>query len=167
MTEQDQARAQTAARNFSIQRLYLKDLSFESPTAPNIFRGEWKPESNLNLNSAVNALDDNNYEVVLTLTLTTKVGEQTAYLVEVQQAGIFTLQGFSDQEKAPMLGAYCPNLLFAYAREAVTDLVAKGSFPQMVLQPVNFDALFLQHQQELARRAQETQGKGEQAHTVN
>jgi preprotein translocase subunit SecB len=152
MTEKKQA-PQQDQRQFGIQRIYLKDVSFETPNSPDIFRQEWKPENNLNINSAVKPINDNAYEVVLTLTLTTKLGDKTAYLIEVQQAGIFTLQGFSDQEKAPMLGAYCPNVLFAYAREVITDLASKGSFPQMILQPVNFDALFMQHQQELAKRA--------------
>lgn len=152
MTDKNQP-PQQDQRQFAIHRIYLKDVSFETPNSPEIFRQEWKPENNLNINSAVNTLTEDSYEVVLTLTLTTKLGDKTAYLIEVQQAGIFALQGFTDQEKGPMLGAYCPNVLFAYAREVITDLVAKGSFPQMVLQPVNFDALFLQHQQELAKRA--------------
>lgn len=147
MTDQDQ-------RQFTIQRIYLKDVSFEVPNAPAIFREEWQPESNLTLNTTASGLDKDTAEVILVLTLTVKIKERTAYVVEVQQAGIFTLAGFPDQERALMLGAYCPNVLFAYAREVITDLVAKGSFPQMVLQPVNFEALFFQHQQELARRAQ-------------
>ncbi len=151
MSDQDQQ------RQFTIQRIYLKDVSFETPNSPEIFRTQGKPDNNLNLNTAVNPLEGDTYEVVLTLTLTTKVDDKTAYLVEVQQAGIFTLAGFGEQEKAPMLGAYCPNALFPYAREVITDLVGKGSFPQMVLQPVNFDALFMQHQQELAKRAQAQQ----------
>jgi preprotein translocase subunit SecB len=153
MSDQDAAPAQDQ-RQFAIQRIYLKDVSFETPNSPDIFRQEWKPENNLNLNTGIRQIDEQTYEVVLTLTLTTKIGDNTAYLVEVQQAGIFTLSGFSEQEKAPMLGAYIPNTLFPYAREVISDLATKGSFPQMVLQPVNFDALFMQHQQELAQRAQ-------------
>jgi len=149
MTDQPESQPQ-----FAIQRIYLKDVSFETPKAPAIFREEWQPENNLSLNTTVNTLDPHTFEVILVLTLTAKLGDHTAYVVEVQQAGIFTLTGFPDKERALMLGAYCPNVLFAYAREVVTDLVTKGSFPQMVLQPVNFDALFFQHQQELAQRAQ-------------
>jgi preprotein translocase subunit SecB len=160
MTDQDQAQEQ---RQFAIQRIYVKDVSFEAPAAPDVFRQEWRPDNSLNLNTEAQALDPQTYEVVLTLTLTAKIGESTAYLAEVKQAGIFTLAGFSDQEKAPMLAAYCPNVLFAYAREVISDLVTKGSFPQMVLQPVNFDALFVQHQQELARRAQSTDGRADKA----
>jgi len=150
-------------RQFAVQRIYTKDLSFESPNAPEIFRGEWKPQNELNLNTKVNRLSDQAYEVVLSVTVTAKVGDKTAFIVEVQQAGIFTMAGFTEQELGPMLGAYCPNLLFPYAREAVSDLVTKGSFPQLVLQHVSFDALFAQHQQEAATQAAEA-GDGARQH---
>ncbi len=151
MAENDQTNLE---RQFAVQRIYLKDLSFESPNAPEVFRGEWKPQNELNLNTKVNRLDDQTYEVVLSVTVTAKVGDKTAFIVEVHQAGIFTLGGFSEEELGPMLGAYCPNLLFPYAREVVSDLVTKGSFPQLVLQHVSFDALFAQHQQEVAADAE-------------
>jgi preprotein translocase subunit SecB len=150
-------------RQFAVQRIYTKDLSFESPNAPEIFRGEWKPQNELNLNTKVNRLSDQAYEVVLYVTVTAKVGDKTAFIVEVQQAGIFTMAGFTEQELGPMLGAYCPNLLFPYARETVSDLVTKGSFPQLVLQHVSFDALFAQHQQEAAAQAAEA-GEGARQH---
>ena len=118
---------------------------------------EWKPESNINLNTEVTKLADAVFEVMLTVTITTKVGEQTAYLAEVKQGGIFGINGFPDQEMGPLLGSYCPNMLFPYVREVVSDLVTKGSFPQLVLQPVNFDALYAQHQQEMAKKAAEEQ----------
>ena len=140
----------TNERQFAIQRVYTKDLSFESPNAPDIFRNEWKPENELSLNTKVNRLGDEIYEVVLTVTVNVKVGDKTAFIAEVHQAGIFSLNGFPEQELGPMLGAYCPNLLFPYAREVVSDLVTKGSFPQLVLQHVSFDALFAQHQQKAA-----------------
>ncbi len=136
------------SRKFDLQRIYTKDLSFETPNTPDVFTLEWKPESNLSLNSEVNKLDDNAFEVVLSVTVTTKIGEKVAYLVEVQQAGIFTVQGFPNEEMGPMLGAYCPNILFPYAREVVSDLVVKGGFPQLLLTPVNFDHLFQQHMQQ-------------------
>ncbi|WP_295428679.1 protein-export chaperone SecB [uncultured Thiodictyon sp.] len=151
MAENDQTNPE---RQFAVQRTYLKDLSFESPNAPEVFRGEWKPQNELNLNTKVNRLDEQTYEVVLSVTVTAKVGDKTAFIVEVHQAGIFTLGGFSEEELGPMLGAYCPNLLFPYAREAVSDLVTKGSFPQLVLQHVSFDALFAQHQQQAAADAE-------------
>lgn len=141
-------------REFVIQRIYVKDLSFESPNAPEVFRGEWNPQNELNLNTEVNRLDDQSFEVVLTVTVTAKLGEKTAFIAEVHQAGVFTLGGFPEHELAPLVGAYCPNILFPYAREALTDVVTKGSFPQLVLQPINFDILFAQHQQQAAAQAQ-------------
>lgn len=144
----------TNERQFAIQRIYTKDLSFESPNAPEIFRNEWKPENDLSLNTKVNRIADQTYEVVLAVTVNVKVGEKTAFIAEVHQAGIFTLNGFPDQELGPMLGAYCPNVLFPYAREVISDLVTKGSFPQLVLQHVSFDALFAQQQQKAASSGQ-------------
>lgn len=156
MSEETQAAAENQ-REFNLQRIYVKDISFETPNSPQIFTAEWDPESNLNLNSSVNLLDENTYEVVLTVTVTTKVGDKTAFLVEVQQAGIFRVSGFPDDEMGPMMGAYCPNILFPYAREVVSDLVTKGSFPQLLLTPVNFDALYAQHmaQQQAAQAGAE------------
>jgi len=148
MTEN--AQASDTNPEFAIQRLFVKDLSFETPNSPDIFTVEWNPESSLNLNSSVNKLADNTFEVVLTVTVTTKVGEQTAYLVEVQQAGIFHVSNFPEDQVGHMMGAYCPNILFPYAREVVSDLVTKGGFPQLLLTPVNFDALYAQHMQEQA-----------------
>ena len=145
-------------RQFSVQRVYVKDASFESPNSPDIFRGEWKPTHELNVSTKVNRIQDDLFEVVLSVTVSAKLGDKTAFIVEVQQAGIFGIVGFAEQEMGAMVGAYCPNLLFPYAREVVSDLVSKGSFPQLVLQHVNFDALFAQHQQEAMQRA-----KGEAA----
>lgn len=145
-----------AERQFALHRIYIKDASFESPNAPEVFRGDWQPKHELNLNTKVEKLGENEYEVVLTVTVTTKVGEKTACIVEVHQAGIFSILGFPDQELGTLLGAYCPNVLFPYAREAVSDLVTKGSFPQLVLQPVNFDALLAQHQQQKATEQQKS-----------
>ena len=145
MAEHDQ---QAPDRQFSVQRVYTKDVSFESPNAPDIFRGEWKPKHDLNITTKLNHLDEHIYEVVLSVTVSAMVEDKTAFIVEVQQAGIFSMSGFSEAELGPMLGAYCPTLLFPYAREVVSDLVVKGSFPQLVLQHVNFDALFAQHQQQ-------------------
>ena len=135
-------------RKFDLQRIYTKDLSFETPNSPEVFTLEWKPESNLSLNSDVNNLGGDAYEVTLSVTVTSKIGDKVAYLVEVKQAGIFTMKGFPSEEMGPMLGAYCPNILFPYAREVVSDLVNKGGFPQLLLTPVNFDHLFAQHMQQ-------------------
>lgn len=150
------ANARGAEREFGLQRVYLKDVSFEIPNSPAIFGKTWKPEVTLNLTSKVNPLEKAAFEVVLSITVTVKIEEMTAYLAEVQQAGIFTLKGFSDQEIGPMLGSYCPNQLFPYAREVISDLVLKGGFPQMLLAPVNFDALYAQHLQQQEKAAQQS-----------
>lgn len=140
-------------REFALQRIYIKDVSFETPNVPGIFQQEWKPETKVNLNTEVKKLGNGVYEVCLSVTVTTQLGEQTAYLAEVKQAGVFTIDGFPEQEMGPLLGSFCPNQLFPYVREVLSDLIMKGSFPQLVLQPVNFDALYMQHQQELAKHA--------------
>ncbi len=155
MSENDQANA--PKREFGLQRIYTKDISFETPNSPDVFTDDWKPESNLNLNSAVRKLSDDIFEVTLTITITTKLGDKTAYLAEVQQAGIFFIRGFEEPEMGPMLGAYCPNVLFPYARELISDLVTRGSFPQMLLTHVNFDALYAQQQQQKAAKTAETE----------
>ncbi len=134
-------------KQFSIQKIYTKDMSFETPNTPKIFTEKWEPTVDFNLASNVQTLENFLYEVSLTVTITVKSEEKTAYLVEVNQAGIFTLSGFSDEELAPMVGSFCPNILFPYAREAISDLVSKGGFPQLLLAPVNFDALYAQHVQ--------------------
>lgn len=135
----------TTEKQFSIQKIYTKDMSFETPNSPKIFTEKWEPIVDFNLASNVQPLENGLYEVALTVTITVKSEDKTAYLVEVNQAGIFTLIGFSDEELGPMVGSFCPNILFPYAREAVSDLVAKGGFPQLLLAPVNFDALYAQH----------------------
>ena len=140
-------------RQFALQRIYTKDISFETPNSPDIFQKEWKPQSSLNLATEVRPLAEGVWEVVLSVTVTTKLEEQTAYLAEVKQAAIVSASGLSQAELGPLLGAYAPNQIFPYAREVVSDLVTKGSFPQMVLTPVNFDAIYAQHQQQLAEKA--------------
>jgi len=147
---------QQNAKQFVVHRIYTKDLSYESPNAPDIFRQEWKPNHELSLNSKANKLADETFEVVLSVTVTTKIADKTASIVEVHLAGLFGVRGFTEPEFGHLLGAYAPNLLFPYVREVVSDLINKGSFPQLVLQPVNFDALFAQHQQQMAQ-----QSKGE------
>jgi preprotein translocase subunit SecB len=142
-----------AEKEFSIQKVYIKDISFETPNSPAVFTQKWEPNVNLELSTAGRALAEGVHEVVLSLTVTAKLGDKTAYLVEAQQAGVFTIRGFTEQELAPMLGSFCPNILFPFAREAISDLVAKGGFPQLLLAPVNFDALFAQHMQSLKKNA--------------
>jgi preprotein translocase subunit SecB len=156
MAEDNQAQG-GAERQFALRTIYLKDLSFESPNAPSIFQGEWKPETSLHLDIKVNQLDTQAHEIVLTVTVTAKAGEKTAYLAEVQQAGIVTAQGFEQQEYGPLFYVYCPSILFPYARQAVTDVVAKGGFPQLVLQHINFDAIYAQ---KLAEKQQQAGTEG-------
>lgn len=133
-------------QQFVIQRIYSKDISFESPATPDVFRKQWQPRINVDLNTRSNKIDEQgNYEVVLTITLTAKVGEdETAFLVEVQQAGIFMIQGFEGELLRRVLGTAAPNILFPYARENIDALVVKGGFPPIMLAPVNFDALYQQ-----------------------
>jgi len=142
------AEENTQEKQFSIQKIYTKDISFETPNAPKIFTEKWEPSVDFNLGTHVEPLENDLYEVTLTVTVTVNCGDSNAYLVEAKQAGIFSLTGFSEQEMAPMLGSFCPNILFPYAREVVSDLVAKGGFPQLLLAPVNFDALYAQHLQQ-------------------
>lgn len=130
---------------FQIQRIYTKDVSFEAPKAPQIFQTEWEPEVKLDLDTASSQLDNEIYEVVLRVTVTVTVGIETAFLCEIHQAGIFTIRGIEGTQMAHCLGAYCPNILFPYARECITSLISRGSFPQLNLAPVNFDALFMKY----------------------
>lgn len=141
---------QAQGPEFAIQKIYIKDLSFEAPGAPAGFLKEWKGETNVQLNTKARALSgqDGVFEVELGVTVTTSNQGETAYLVEVKQAGVFVARGFPPDQHGHLLGAYCPNLLFPFVREVVADMVLKGGFPQLLLQPINFDALYLQHQQE-------------------
>ena len=142
---------------FQIQRIYTKDISFEAPNAPQIFQKEWQPEVKLDLDTASSQLADDIYEVVLRVTVTATLNDETAFLCEVQQAGIFSVGGIEGTQLAHCLGAYCPNILFPYARESITSLVSRGTFPQLNLAPINFDALFMNYLQQQA-------GEGEQEH---
>lgn len=134
-------------REFAIQKIYVKDISFEAPNTPQVFREQWTPDVSLQLSNAATTLGQDVHEVVLSLTVTTKLGDKTAFLVEIQQAGIFTIKGYSQEEMGVMAGSYCPSILFPYAREAISDIVTRGGFPQLLLAPVNFDMLYQQHTQ--------------------
>lgn len=139
---------QNQEMTFQIQRIYTKDISFEAPNAPQVFQKEWHPEVKLDLDTSSNTLAENVYEVILRVTVTATMEEETAFLCEVQQAGIFTVEGIEGTQLAHCLGAYCPNVLFPYARECITNLVGRGTFPQLNLAPVNFDALFMNYLQQ-------------------
>jgi preprotein translocase subunit SecB len=156
MTEQaNQAAPQQEGPQFTIQRIYTKDVSFETPNSPVIFQKEWAPEVKLDMDTRSNKLDEGIFEVVLALTVTATIGEETAFLCEIQQAGIFQIAELEELQMAHMLGAFCPNILFPYAREAVASLVNRGTFPQLNLAPVNFDALFAQYMQQRAAQAEQ------------
>ena len=144
---------QQAQGKFTIQKIYAKDLSFEAPNSPQCFTEQWDPKVNLELNTNTQSVAEHNYEVVLSITVTVSNNDKTAYLVEVQQAGIFHLEEFPDTILRAMLGSFCPNILFPYAREAVSDTVTRGGFPQLLLNPINFDALYEQHLQQQAQTA--------------
>lgn len=152
MTEEVQSNGAAAPdqgpnAQFAIQRVYTKDMSFETPNSPAIFKKEWQPEVKLDLDTRSEEIEANLYEVVLSLTVTVKTGGENAFLCEVQQAGVFSVADMQDAQKAHTLGSFCPNILFPYAREAVSSLVSRGSFPQLNLAPVNFDALFASYVQ--------------------
>lgn len=134
--------------DFQIRKLYIKDISFESPSAPHIFTRQWQPAIELQLHTDAMRFSPADFEVTLTGTVTAKADEETAFLAEVQVAGIFTVTGMTEEELRPILGSYCPSILFPYLREVVSDLSVRGGFPQVVLAPVNFDVLYQSHVEE-------------------
>ena len=136
-----------------MQRIYTKDISFESPGTPDVFRKQWQPAVNVDLNTRSNKIDDSgNFEVVLTVTVTAKMDDETAFLVEVQQAGVFMITGFEGENLRRILGTAAPNILFPYARENIDSLCVKGGFPALMLAPVNFEALYQQAVQQAAQQ---------------
>ena len=143
--EKNTASESKVEQQFALQKIYTKDISFETPNSPDSFTQEWKPDVNVELNTSGKRITDELHEVVLAITVTAKLGDDTAFLVEVKQAGIFGIVGYSQQEMEAMLGSYCPNVLFPYAREAISDLITRGGFPQLLLAPVNFDAIYQEH----------------------
>ncbi|KQB55409.1 preprotein translocase subunit SecB [Pseudomonas endophytica] len=152
MTDQQNTAAvsdEDTSPQFSLQRIYVRDLSFEAPKSPAIFRQQWEPSVALDLNTRQKPLEDDFFEVVLTLSVTVKNGEEVAFIAEVQQAGIFLIKNLDQASMSHTLGAFCPNLLFPYARETLDSLVVRGSFPALMLAPVNFDALYAQEMQRM------------------
>ena len=152
MAEQEQA----PQKQLAVSKIYTKDSSFESPQSPAIFKkGDWNPQTNLNLRSGHSVLEDDAHEIVLTITVEAKEDDKTLFLVELQQAGIFEISGYEGEELAAVVGSFCPNILFPYARETIASMIQKGGFPEFILQPINFDALYLQ-----AKQQQFQQGDG-------
>jgi preprotein translocase subunit SecB len=136
------------SQQLELLKIYLKDASLECPHAPEIFNEQGQPDIKVQLNNQVTALDDEVYEVDLQLTVTANIGEKVAYLVEVHQAGIFRIRGLTNEQMQHVLNAFCPNTLFPFAREALAALIGKGGFPPLLLNPVNFDAMYLQRLQQ-------------------
>jgi preprotein translocase subunit SecB len=143
------------AKAFAIRRVYTKDVSFESPNTPHVFNVEqWSPDISVSLSNYAVVLGPDLHEVVLSITITAKIQDKVAYLVEVHQAGEFHAPGFGGEELRELLGIYCPGLLFPFLREAVASLIGKGGFPPLLLAPVNFDLLYQQHMKQLQEQQQ-------------
>lgn len=130
---------------FSIKKVYLKDVSFETPNSPKIFQANWEPEMDVHLHSHSTSMDAGEYEVVLMVTAVVSVAGKTAYLAEAAVAGIFGITGLASDELGPTLGSYCPGILFPYAREFIANLATRGGFPPLMLAPVNFEKLYTEH----------------------
>ena len=146
---------QPTGPQFALQRIYLKDSSFESPGSPGVFQGQWTPKINFDIKSKHEKLQDDFFEVVLVLTVEAQVDEKVAFIVEVHQAGLFAAKGFDANQLENMLATVCPTILFPYAREAIDSLVLKGSYPALALAPINFDAIYAQQKQAQAAEASE------------
>ena len=140
---------------FSIEKLYVKDLSLEIPSAPRIFLEREAPQVDVQLHTEGNPIDEGIYEVVLTVTLTAKLKDKTMFLVEAAQAGIFHIRNVSKEEIEPIIGIACPNILFPYVREVISDVVSRAGFPPVILNPVNFEALY-QHRRQQPQPSTET-----------
>lgn len=153
MAEEEQQAGNGEQKVVRTQKIFLKDVSFETPNSPEIFLHEWKPDTNIEIDSKYRQLKDDLYEVVLTLTATTKVSDQTAYLAEVQQAGIFIMKGLDDAELHRTQNIFCLRFLYPYCSANLAELVLKGGFPQLLPSPVNFDAMYQQRLQ-AAQQAQ-------------
>lgn len=159
MAEEEQ---KAAEKQIAIQKIYIKDFSFESPRSPQIFqKGDWAPKTNLNLRSSHTVAAENAHEVVLTLTIEAKEGEEVVFLIELAQAGVFHITGYSEEEVKAVVGSFCPNILFPYARETIATTVQKGGFPEFLLQPINFDALYAHGMAQAKAQADATAPTGE------
>ena len=145
--------AASTGPQFALQRIYLKDSSFESPRSPKVFQSQWQPKINFDIKTRSNKVQDDIYEVVLSLTAEAQLQDEVAFLVEVHQAGIFTLKAFDEAQLEQIISVVCPNILFPYGREVVDALVVKGSFPALMLSPINFEALYQQKKQQEAEQA--------------
>lgn len=152
--QQPQQPQQQAMPVFNIEKIYVKDLSVEVPNAPAIFLERDAPQMDMQLNTQSEPVDTANgiYQTILTLTISAKIKDKSAFMVELQQAGIFRIQNIPQEALEPALGIGCPNILFPYAREAISDAVLKAGFPPLMLQPVNFEVMYMQQQQAKAQQ---------------
>ena len=148
---------QNAQPVFGIEKLYVKDLSLEVPNAPEVFLEREQPQIEIQLNTSGRGVGEGVFEVVLTVTVTAKMGEKTVFLVEVGQAGIFRIQNVPEEQMEPLIAVACPNILFPYAREAVSDAVSRAGFQSIVLQPVNFEGMYMQRLQQQAEAGAPTE----------
>ena len=146
---------------FQIHRLYAKDVSFEVPNAPAVFNEEGQADVKMSLSQRVESLGEDLHEVVLTVTVTASVGEKTAYLAEVAQAGTFLVAGFNEQATHAVMNTMCPGTLFPYARQTIASLIANGGFPPLTLQPVNFEQLYAQRMQQMINEQNQQGGDGD------
>jgi preprotein translocase subunit SecB len=153
MADQPQQTTTPPQKQLVLQKIYIKDLSYESPKAPEVFRTNATPQTQLNIRSSNLDLGGGNIEVTLTMTIESKDNNSTIFLIEIAQSGIFMIDGYSAQERAVLLGSFCPATLYPFAREAISDVVVKGGFPSLLLQPINFDALFAQASKSAAEQA--------------
>ncbi|MDG1865831.1 MAG: protein-export chaperone SecB [Woeseiaceae bacterium] len=145
------------SKQIIIQKLYIKDASFESPNTPNVFKGaEWNPKTDLNLSSTHVPHEDDTHEVILTITVEAKDEDNVIFLVELKQAGLFQITGYEKEELETIIGIFCPNTLFPYAREAIANIITKGGFPEFLLQPINFDALYKESKRRATTQSEET-----------
>ena len=151
MAEEQQAEAaqqQDQQPAFGIEKIYVKDLSLEIPNAPQVFLNRETPQLSVELGNSANLLEEGLYQVVLTITVTSKIDDKTVFLVEVAQAGIFHIRNVPSENIEGLLAVACPNILFPYARETVSDVVTRAGFPPVLLNPINFEALFAQQKQQ-------------------
>ena len=155
MAKKDTEKKQDAEQpQFSIQRVYLKDLSFETPQGPSAFKKKWQPKVSQDLNTKSKQVEEGVFEVALRVTITMTDGDDTIYIVEAEQAGLFNIKGFTDEQLPQILNTTCPGILFPYLRETLDNIVTKGSFPALLLPPINFDALFANAVQQAAEQNQ-------------
>jgi len=160
MQNTPQQKPDASTPQFEIQRIFVKDLSYEAPNTPHTFVEEWKPEVQLNLETKSNRIQDDMHEVILSITATVMSNKKSAFLIEIHQSGIFLISGLPNEELRQMLGSFCPSILFPYAREVISDVVMRGGFPQLILAPVNFDALYAQHMEDQKKQPTDQTGEG-------